>query len=247
MRVARPGLRIIPAYAGSTGPRPPARRTSTDHPRIRGEHVPVPAQQRPDAGSSPHTRGAPLHDAGEVAALRIIPAYAGSTTGVRLSHGQRRDHPRIRGEHPKIVAQEPGRDGSSPHTRGAPLFTYFHFAAAGIIPAYAGSTTRGLLVLRVRRDHPRIRGEHCFDCSGLTSMAGSSPHTRGALGPAPRALQRERIIPAYAGSTRQPHTPKTREPDHPRIRGEHRGFQGPVVAARGSSPHTRGAPSPSAR
>ena len=29
---------IIPAYAGSTGPRPPARRTSTDHPRIRGEH-----------------------------------------------------------------------------------------------------------------------------------------------------------------------------------------------------------------
>ena len=39
VRVARPGLRIIPAYAGST-PRPPTPPPSrTDHPRIRGEHA----------------------------------------------------------------------------------------------------------------------------------------------------------------------------------------------------------------
>ena len=139
-----------------------------------------------------------------------------------------RDHPRIRGEHVEI-------------RRGIAV-------AAGIIPAYAGSTdwygrqlqvdggssphTRGARWRSssrssAQRDHPRIRGEHGHKVS----------HRRGRRG----------IIPAYAGSTltkRQqwkltqgssPHTRGARrvyevgelfERDHPRIRGEHAGAVG---------------------
>ena len=152
----------------------------------------------------------------------IIPAYAGSTSP--------QSQPRQR------------RQGSSPHTRGAPR-----------------STAR---FTRPSGDHPRIRGEH-------DGCGGQGDRRRG-------------IIPAYAGSTApalgvlpslpgsSPHTRGTRAPrrttatttgDHPRIRGEHselrsgQGSGGGIIPAyagntasaksagtfsAGSSPHTRG-------
>ena len=71
---------------------------------------------------------------------RIIPAYAGSTSGVGyVRHGDP-DHPRIRGEH-QLALMKPGDlVGSSPHTRGARGAAGHHPADARIIPAYAGST-----------------------------------------------------------------------------------------------------------
>ena len=134
--------------------------------------------------------------------------------------------------------------GSSPHTRGAQLYSVFLGGvdgdhprirgehqialeavelALGIIPAYAGSTPTGATV--------------------PTSACGSSPHTRGAP---------ER--PIGTSPTRR---------DHPRIRGEHQplkaicdfvagiipAYAGNTVSLsgkqepqRGSSPHTRGTP-----
>ena len=133
--------------------------------------------------------------------------------------------------------------GSSPHTRGAPR------TLAKLPP--------------VRRDHPRIRGEHLRAGSLLHIIQG--------------------IIPAYAGSTTTSHssgswpegssphtrgarwTARGRRPppgDHPRIRGEHdwpclvRDQELGIIPAyagstphhtihcessEGSSPHTRGA------
>ena len=151
---------IIPAYAGSTSRQVAPCSWAADHPRIRGEHVPVPAQQRPDAGSSPHTRGARPGEGELLAAVGIIPAYAGSTSGGR---GRRRrwwDHPRIRGEHAagRSCAWEP----------------------TGIIPAYAGSTRPRRLPGPGDRDHPRIRGEHRTKVYDSAHHRGSSPHTRGA-------------------------------------------------------------------
>ena len=52
---------------------------------------------------------------------------------------------------------------------------------------------------------------------------------------------RERIIPAYAGSTSRASTPAMGSSDHPRIRGEHRRRRPHPDVDRGSSPHTRGA------
>ena len=55
---SRNGTGIIPAYAGST-PIPLTRvRTMSDHPRIRGEHMPYFSIGSRSPGSSPHTRGA---------------------------------------------------------------------------------------------------------------------------------------------------------------------------------------------
>ena len=133
-----------------------------DHPRIRGEHLTLQSTRQTQAGSSPHTRGAPIADAMAASVTRIIPAYAGSTSPAILAGA--------------VVL------GSSPHTRGAQRL--------------ANATER------IDGDHPRIRGEHKEPRDFLHTLVG--------------------IIPAYAGSTDQPLSPRS--------------------LATGSSPHTRGAP-----
>ena len=135
------------------------------------------------------------------------------------------DHPRIRGEHLAAI--------------GAGLML------GGIIPAYAGSTvtcptvpgiyggssphTRGApqpcdLRKSAAQDHPRIRGEH--------------PQLRA------RRKGRPGIIPAYAGST------SITPPPHSEHLGIIPAYAGStpscisfLILSRGSSPHTRGAPS----
>ena len=173
------------------------------------------------AGSSPHTRGArhPFRNARRQ--LRIIPAYAGSTTTLRRPSRISWDHPRIRGEHDCSIYFTNFPTGSSPHTRGAQGDRRHPCAWVGIIPAYAGSTRIRRPRRAGRRDHPRIRGEHAFVIWLADWVAGSSPHTRGAL------LHHHEIISCSR--------------DHPRIRGEHGAGVGDAGVEVGSSPHTRGA------
>ena len=233
---------IIPAYAGSTRQLPPPASPTRDHPRIRGEHP----RERPGAGtllgSSPHTRGAPAPGFSIRPGVGIIPAYAGSTGRYRCRRSQGWDHPRIRGEHRLDIPWPQAMQGSSPHTRGAPIRPpsrsrrrggssphtrgalrqqRLSRAGGGIIPAYAGST--GLRRRRCQdpRDHPRIRGEHYVPLVDGVRQPGSSPHTRGALDEARFHHVVGGIIPAYAGSTF----------------GTHR----VPIDVSGSSPHTRGA------
>ena len=174
------GTRIIPAYAGSTGPSCSPAPTARDHPRIRGEHEAL-HPRRPDGrGSSPHTRGAQRgrresHDSG-----RIIPAYAGSTPPWFIGTAGSSDHPRIRGEHGPSGRIPHADRGSSPHTRGALHPTRRHRPRPRIIPAYAGSTAARRPRTGRGPDHPRIRGEHGLGGGGGLLDLGSSPHTRGA-------------------------------------------------------------------
>ena len=110
-----------------------------------------------------------------------------------------------------------------------------------IIPAYAGSTLSGRRCRCARWDHPRIRGEHPTPAALGVGAGGSSPHTRGALKWREVVAERCGIIPAYAGSTTSCPLLRSRLPDHPRIRGEHRLFTEYERRGGGSSPHTRGA------
>ena len=110
---------IIPAYAGSTRLIPCSRATSSDHPRIRGEHLHAVARVAVLGGSSPHTRGARLGAPRTPLRGRIIPAYAGSTSPSNSPRERSGDHPRIRGEHERVSIRETLSPGSSPHTRGA--------------------------------------------------------------------------------------------------------------------------------
>ena len=200
-RYSLEGRRIIPAYAGSTILRRTATTTRRDHPRIRGEHCASSVFTADVQGSSPHTRGAPPDCRSPNGVGRIIPAYAGSTSGAHLDGSPVRDHPRIRGEHTPGSWTPSTGPGSSPHTRGAPRKAAMRRLPAAdhprirgehcevvkgqpsahrIIPAYAGST-QGLLERGVCvADHPRIRGEHSKPATTTPPRNGSSPHTRGA-------------------------------------------------------------------
>ena len=131
--------------------------------------------------------------------------------------------------------------GSSPHTRGAPPEAAGEDGERGIIPAYAGSTQNICDGRHEEVDHPRIRGEHPLSFMGGGAYWGSSPHTRGARPPDRHRRPGERIIPAYAGSTRSLTPPSPAAADHPRIRGEHSTVPIALIATAGSSPHTRGA------
>ena len=153
---------IIPAYAGSTSKLSGGITASGDHPRIRGEHHQFLTPDLSHQGSSPHTRGAPRHGRGARPRPGIIPAYAGSTRSGTWRTGSAWDHPRIRGEHWPMVAMSRLDVGSSPHTRGAPRCFRLCKLDEGIIPAYAGSTLGGTDGTALQKDHPRIRGEHCW-------------------------------------------------------------------------------------
>ena len=201
-RALQPVPGIIPAYAGSTPTPTWNRRAFWDHPRIRGEHVVVGREGDDGDGSSPHTRGARPSCRRWRPACRIIPAYAGSTPGAPSTSQAPGDHPRIRGEHRLRQARPPGAEGSSPHTRGAQALDRRGLLFVRIIPAYAGSTPSTSGQIGGDADHPRIRGEHPIAAKPDNLVMGSSPHTRGAHRLSLHELALERIIPAYAGSTR---------------------------------------------
>ena len=193
-------------------------------------------------GSSPHTRGARGEDSSMCRRAGIIPAYAGSTSAPASGWGSGADHPRIRGEHVKMAPELRTSLGSSPHTRGAPVCVAIVGREMGIIPAYAGSTWTRSRSGSASGDHPRIRGEHVQMNRAIADGSGSSPHTRGAHPIFDEVYRKQRIIPAYAGSTAALASQAHSIADHPRIRGEHFGHVVYTVGISGSSPHTRGAP-----
>ena len=255
---------IIPAYAGNTATDVYQAFFTKDHPRIRGEHdgrehrddhdggiipayagntVKLGAWKQEHKGSSPHTRGtrktwcrrregrwdhprirgehSPSSRA-QISVMGIIPAYAGNTSPVSAEHGI--------------------PTGSSPHTRGTPTPLRASTAWAWDHPRIRGEHARQGHALRERVGIiPAYAGNTRMSSWMLTSIAGSSPHTRGTR----------------QGRGRIPHD----RGDHPRIRGEHfrsheptlseRGIipayagnthrlQGGESPLRGSSPHTRG-------
>ena len=153
-------LRIIPACAGSTSPKPPCRRAERDHPRVRGEHRGFVSVNDGPAGSSPRARGALVLTSRLLSLGRIIPACAGSTLEAQHSAPGKADHPRVRGEHSRRLRANEAAEGSSPRARGA-RGRYRHVQnLRGIIPACAGSTESRRLREPSSADHPRVRGEH---------------------------------------------------------------------------------------
>ena len=155
----------------------------------------------PPVGSSPLTRGAP-GDLDKVNGKKgLIPAYAGSTVVRWVILPPPPAHPRLRGEHGQSCPSDCFALGSSPLTRGAPGHDRALVRVSGLIPAYAGSTSRPAGQSQRAQAHPRLRGEHNYTVDGRRDAEGSSPLTRGARRGLPRIASRFRLIPAYAGST----------------------------------------------
>ena len=193
--------RFIPARAGNT---PCARRDlqrRSVHPRSRGEHVPMTADDWRRVGSSPLARGTRLHLRQCYRLERFIPARAGNTYGIARGLPQAPVHPRSRGEHVAIRRMMSVHRGSSPLARGTlgtpsdiPLTRRF-------IPARAGNTPPGPRRSATRPVHPRSRGEHAWcDAEGLR-CDGSSPLARGTRAGEALGGEPDRFIPARAGNT----------------------------------------------
>ena len=171
---------IIPACAGSTTVVNVGVSRHRDHPRMCGEHYDSHQSFYGKAGSSPHVRGALSALSGSMLRNGIIPACAGSTRLRKSQRRYRRDHPRMCGEHVSPSSLRRRSPGSSPHVRGAPCGERCDGLVHGIIPACAGSTRQICSFWRLRRDHPRMCGEHISPESIGKPELGSSPHVRGA-------------------------------------------------------------------
>ena len=152
------------------------------------------------------------------------------------------DHPRGCGEHPLVQNVRVGQIGSSPRMRGAPHACDRIRRWWRIIPADAGSTFGGQPNHERLRDHPRGCGEHQISTAAEFLALGSSPRMRGAREVPQVLLTPIRIIPADAGSTRNPAFVYPAFRDHPRGCGEHLFAASWQSAAGGSSPRMRGAP-----
>ena len=114
-------------------------------------------------------------------------------------------------------------------------------AGLGLIPARAGSTTRGgRIPLRIGA-HPRPCGEHIRTKSTGDAFLGSSPPVRGAHERVSDFAVSGGLIPARAGSTRRPALSNGSNRAHPRPCGEHYMGGGGGDAVVGSSPPVRGA------
>ena len=195
-------VRIIPARAGFTAPSPASTVRSSDHPRTRG-----------------------VYDVGEgvgLAGERIIPARAGFTPPCTWPCAARPDHPRTRGVYDAYGWVTERREGSSPHARG--LLRTGESGAHGrrIIPARAGFTAPRTRGTRRSTDHPRTRGVYGAEGGRLRRNPGSSPHARGLRVQGINVINRAGIIPARAGFTLRPRSPRSPTRDHPRTRGVYR-------------------------
>ena len=151
---------IIPAYAGNTSNGAGTARSWWDHPRVCGEHPRQRYFTTVQPGSSPRMRG--THDFKDVVVgeTGIIPAYAGNTNADIHVDAIIGDHPRVCGEHPYRIIPIPEDMGSSPRMRGTRSCRGCGVVICGIIPAYAGNTSRMIKSAEGIWDHPRVCGEH---------------------------------------------------------------------------------------
>ena len=235
-------VRVIPAWAGNTGPSAPPAYSPAGHPRVGGEHGPVPSACIAAYGSSPRGRGTlpPLRTRPKCA--RVIPAWAGNTSPPGRGTHSQPGHPRMGGEHALRPASLPARRGSSPRGRGTLKHCSTIALCWRVIPAWAGNTIAGEQACRPGPGHPRVGGEHLLPSRNERKTTGSSPRGRGTLVQAISDVVYWRVIPAWAGNTRQAALAAALGTGHPRVGGEHRASASRRAKTRGSSPRGRGTP-----
>ena len=146
------------------------------------------------------------------------------------------------GEHCVLRQSGYRRCGSSPRGRGTLKPSRKDKVLPRIIPAWAGNTL-GWIPGRFRvPDHPRVGGEHWLIFIKTRLLYGSSPRGRGTPGAPLTTGHSFRIIPAWAGNTRDTAPSLADLTDHPRVGGEHATSPATSRKDLGSSPRGRGTP-----
>ena len=234
--------RIIPAYAGNASTSTCCRVTSPDHPRVCGECTIHSVGPCFSIGSSPRMRG--MRGCGPQLRRRgrIIPAYAGNALPPARRWPPPTDHPRVCGECRQRLLQVDWRVGSSPRMRGMLVRLCHQLPRHRIIPAYAGNATKPDRSPTHPTDHPRVCGECPAAAAPAKLRCGSSPRMRGMREAYRVLLQRDWIIPAYAGNARALLATAAFRADHPRGCGECCDCVHAADCTNGSSPRMRGMP-----
>ena len=210
------------------------------HPRVGGENASMMALILAKAGSSPRGRGKLARNVRQGRGYRLIPAWAGKTTGCpQTTHGSPA-HPRVGGENAGRSKLRRAGKGSSPRGRGKLCVCPCWCFRRRLIPAWAGKTTPTGREATRSTAHPRVGGENIQTTVQAVAGWGSSPRGRGKPQRGGRWQRGHRLIPAWAGKTSTRWPVATRTPAHPRVGGEN---CVPLCLRRcdyGSSPRGRG-------
>ena len=132
------GLGITPAYAGKSRATGQAPWPGWDHPRVCGEEIQSPRDQRQRYGSPPRMRGREHHRGLDKCGYGITPAYAGKSMQESAKELGVADHPRVCGEEPTNIILWHCCQGSPPRMRGRAAAVRTSRTMTGITPAYAG-------------------------------------------------------------------------------------------------------------
>ena len=192
---------LIPAYAGKTTAGVLALSASAAHPRVCGEHPVSSNRAAVTRGSSPRMRGKRAGPGRSGGPCGLIPAYAGKTLVKVPSTREWVAHPRVCGENTCGRGIGFGAFGSSPRMRGKLAESLTNDLSGGLIPAYAGKTSKRRRHLESLAAHPRVCGENGISGLSEDTTTGSSPRMRGKLDWTLRTMPSARLIPAYAGKT----------------------------------------------
>ena len=170
---------LIPAWAGKTVGEALQGRDDTAHPRVGGENRKPALKAQRTVGSSPRGRGKQAGSRPARPRGRLIPAWAGKTRAPGLAATAHRAHPRVGGENVLSRALPRPVRGSSPRGRGKPRLRRGVREALGLIPAWAGKTSRAWAGPPPSAAHPRVGGENMLGAAVIVDWDGSSPRGRG--------------------------------------------------------------------
>ena len=112
------------------------------HPRVGGENILTTGDYDGNLGSSPRGRGKRNMLVLTFFQFRLIPAWAGKTGPILLNSQTKSAHPRVGGENYRGMSGVRPFTGSSPRGRGKRYSSQRVTVAYGLIPAWAGKTTR---------------------------------------------------------------------------------------------------------
>ncbi len=196
--------RLIPACAGNIPGQRQSEHISTAHPRVCGEHLVGSASWSSRYGSSPRVRGTWLGYWLAWGLARLIPACAGNMAWAWSWAWDGAAHPRVCGEHIRVISNLRDQVGSSPRVRGtskpSPPSRQAATKSLRLIPACAGNMSWVVSPEYLQPAHPRVCGEHSSFCSRASHQTGSSPRVRGTSPSGCGSGQIPRLIPACAGN-----------------------------------------------
>ena len=150
---------LTPANAGTTLRGLKRQWHSAAHPRECGDDTMTLALASLSAGSPPRMRGRRMARSRRMAARRLTPANAGTTSWLAVGWIARSAHPRECGDDLFRSTRQGNNTGSPPRMRGRRESTPRWRTVGRLTPANAGTTSGRRRMAQTRRAHPRECGD----------------------------------------------------------------------------------------